>query len=187
MLTGATARWCNITTSCELGSDGCCGAGRAQNRNICLIYNLLSKGAEACAIAPKPLNIYLGMQLCYQGQTAATLLSQQSHLPPRGGGGRSDSGEKETGREREGDSKTLQLFVFLSACIFLTLARGRGVPCRRRRWWVNSGNLFLFFFCTKPRCSEKTLTGGFFFLPLHKIHISLGFFFLLLRSSHSSP
>lgn len=76
---------------------------------------------KARAIAPEPLNIYLGMQVCYQGQTASTLPSHSRviYLPEVAGGGGNDSEEKETGREREGDAKTLQLFfVFLSACIF---------------------------------------------------------------------
>ena len=157
--------------------------------SICLIHNLLSGGAKARAIAPEPLNIYLGMQVCYQGQTASTLPSQQSHLPPwGGGGGRSDSEEKEDRKRKRGGCKdTATFFVcFYLLALLLTVAEGRveggGGDSRSTAQLFSSS----FFSCARPQGSWETLTGSlFFFRHLLKIHVSVSS--LLHNSSITIP
>lgn len=146
--------------------------------SICLIHNLLSGGAKARAIAPEPLNIYLGMQVCYQGQTASTLPSQQSHLPPwGGGGGRSDSEEKEDRKRKRGGCKDTATFffgVFLSACVPPHSCRGQSRR-RRRRHSVNSPTFFLFFLSLRHdlRDHGKRSLVACFFRHLLKLHVSV--------------
>lgn len=160
-----------------------------KTKNICLIYNLLSEGTKARAIAPEPLNIYLGMQVCYQGQTASTLPPQQSHLPPWGGWAGVIARRQRQEEKREGWEERMQrhcnFFVFLSACIFFTLAQGMDAQCSSR-WSVTGATLFFSFFVS---CAQRKLSpqASFVTSAQNSNVAQLLPFFSLLISSHLYP
>lgn len=146
--------------------------------SICLIHNLLSGGAKARAIAPEPLNIYLGMQVCYQGQTASTLPSQQSHLPPwGGGGGRSDSEEKEDRKRKRGGCKDTATFFLV--CFYICLRSSsqlqRAESKAEEETLGQQPNFFplLSFPASDLRDHGKRSLVACFFRHLLKLHVSV--------------
>lgn len=160
-----------------------------KNGSICLIHNLLSGGAKARTIAPQPLNIYLGMQVCYQGQTASTLPSQPSHLPPWGGGGGAIARRKRQEEKERGMQRRCNFFMFLSACIFPSRP-GQRRPTKAEETFGQQWN-FSFFFSASNLNDQGKLSPPALFVCLCvcllKIHISLSFFFFnLLTSLHKS-
>lgn len=134
-----------------------------------------------CTIASEPLNIYLGMQVCYQGQTASTLPSQQSHLPPCRGGviaRRKRQEEKKRGMQRHCN------FI----CLHFSLHSPRADTAQAEETIGQQHNFVFVFFPASNISSQGKLTpvAIFYIFGLYSKFTSHSDV-LLVKSSHFSP